>query len=342
MSEKPLLTRRAVGQVAAAALAAPALLRWSSEAIAAAGVLKFAHGMEASHPAHTNIVAAVAKIAEDTKGALTVKVFPNGQLGGDDELLAQVRSGAVDLTLGVPAWFTSNIPECASSSLPFVFSNYDQCWAAWDGDFGDHIRSLISGIGVTTAKTTWDLGFRDITSNVKPVTTVDDLRGLKIRLPGNPLSIALFKTFGSSPVVIELQETYSALQSHLVDAQENSLVSINATKLQEVQKYCSTTNHVWNGLWIFGSSANLSKLPEEHRKILFDRFDEAGLNQRREMAALSSSLRKKLSDGGLIFNDPSQDSFKAALKSAGFYTDWKAKIGDQTWAMLEKYTGPLG
>jgi tripartite ATP-independent transporter DctP family solute receptor len=327
---------------AVAALAAPAIVGISTRASAAQHVLKFGHDLSVTHPAHTNLVAASKKIEEDSKGQLRVQVFPNGQLGGDTEELAQVRSGALDMTLGVPSWLASSIPQCAASDLGFTFSGYDQCWAAWDGDFGDRIRSLIAGAGITTFDKTWDLGFRQVTSNAGPVNSVDDLKGLKIRLPGNPVSTAMFKALGASPVTIELTELYTALQTHLVDAEENSLVSINAANLQEVQKYCSITNHLWNGLWIFANTGNLNKLPEDLRKILFDRMNEAGLNQRKEMADLAQSLVEKLQKDGMVFNTPSQESFKNKLRDAGFYVEWKAKIGDDTWALLEKYTGKIG
>lgn len=325
----------------AALVFAPAVLR-VSRARAAEHVMKFGHDLSVTHPAHTNLVAGAKNILEDSGGRLEVQIFPNAQLGGDSETLAQVRSGALDMTLGVPSWMTSLIPQCASSDLGFLFSGYDQCWAAWDGDFGDHMRELISSIGVTTFKTTWDLGFRQITSNVKPIESVDDLAGLKIRLPPNPVSNSMFSQLGAAPVTIPLKELYTALQTHLADAQENSLVSIEAAKVYEVQKYCSVTNHIWNGLWIFGSTQNIDALPDDLKEILFKRMNEAGMNQRAEMAALAASLTSKFEADGMVFNYPKQDSFKDKLRSTGFYVDWKEKIGPETWSLLEKYTGPIG
>jgi TRAP-type transport system periplasmic protein len=337
-----LSRRRFLGR-ASATICAPALIGLAgSRAYAADYVLKFAHGLQTSHPAHTNLVPAVKKISDDSGGRLQVRIFPNAQLGGDDELISQMRSGAVDMIFSVPVWFTSLLPEGAVSSLPFIFKDYDQCWAAWDGDLGAHITDRMSTIGITMFKTAWDLGFRQITTNVKPIETVADVQGLKIRVPGNPLLIALFKTLGAAPVVIELEETYSALQTHLVDAQENSLPSIQAAKIQEVVKYCSMTNHVWNGIWVMGNATNINKLPADLKKILFDRLNEAGLNQRTEMAQLNKGLTETFEKGGLKFNYPSQDSFKAKLGDAKFYDEWKQKVGNETWAMMEKYVGKVG
>lgn len=336
-------SRRNVLQGAAAALAAPALVGLSGRlAFAAEFVLRLGHDLSVTHPAHTNLVAGAKKILEATGGRLEVQVYPSSQLGGDSETLAQVRSGALDMTLGVPSWLTSAIPQCAMSDLGFTFRDYAQCWAAWDGDFGDHMRKLISTLGITTFKTTWDLGFRQMTSSKKPIESVADLQGLKLRLPPNPVSNAMFKQLGAAPTTIPLKELYTALQTGLADAQENSLVSIEAAKVFEVQKFCSITNHIWNGLWIFGSTRNLDKLPPELRTALFNGMNEAGLNQRAQMEAQSKTLTKKFEGDGLKFNYPSQDSFKNKLKETGFYVDWKKKIGDETWSLLEKYTGPIG
>ena len=147
----------------------------------------------------------------------------------------------------------------------------------------------------------------------------------------------MFTQLGAAPVTIPLKELYTALQTHLADAQENSLVSIEAAKVYEVQKYCSITNHIWNGLWIFGSAQNINNLPDDLKTILFARMDEAGLNQRAEMAALAKSLTSKFEGDGMVFNYPKQDTFKDKLRSTGFYVDWKTKIGEETWALLERY-----
>ena len=171
---------------AAAAVFAPAVLGLPRRAHAAEHVLKLGHDLSVTHPAHTNLVAGAQKILEESGGRLEVEVFPNSQLGGDSETLAQVRSGALDMTLGVPSWMTSMIPQCASSDLGFLFSGYDQCWAAWDGDFGDHMRKLISTSRRDHFPKTWDLGFRQVTSNVAPVETVEDLAGLKLACPRTP------------------------------------------------------------------------------------------------------------------------------------------------------------
>ena len=123
----------------------------------------------------------------------------------------------------------------------------DHVWAAMDGDLGDMLRGIAEQIGLYCLDKGYDHGFRQITTRTKPITSPDDLRGFKIRLPVAPYLISLFRHLGASPTAINFNEVYSALQTGIVDGQENPLVLIDTAKLYEVQKYCSLTNHVWSG-----------------------------------------------------------------------------------------------
>ena len=117
-----------------------------------------------------------------------------------------------------------------------------------DGDLGNYCRGIAEKIGFHCMDKASDHGFRQITMKSKPINTPDDLKGVKIRLPVAPLFIALFQHLGASPTPINFGEVYSALQTGLVDGQENPLILIDTAKLYEVQKYCSMTNHIWVGI----------------------------------------------------------------------------------------------
>ncbi len=257
-------------------------------------------------------------------------------------MLSQVRAGALDLYFGAPSFLSSSIPEVAISDLGYTFRNYDQCWAAWDGRFGDYMRQLIAKIGVTTFTKTWDLGFRQVTSNAGPVRTVEDLKGLKIRVPANPVSTSMFKHLGAAPANINLKELYTALQTRIVDAQENSLITIETLKVYEVQKFCSMTNHFWSGLWLFGNTRNLEKIPDDLRQVLFEQMNAAAITQRGEMRVLSETLSTKLAKDGLAFNTPAPESFRERLASSGYYEEWHKTIGPRAWGLLEDYVGKIG
>jgi len=116
---------------------------------------------------------------------------------------------------------------------------------------------------------------------------------------------------------------------------------IETAKLYEVQKYCSLTNHIWNGFWFLANDAAWKRLPKNLQEIVERRINEAALKQRADSEKLASTLRSKLTSQGLVFNQPDTSPFRAKLQQAGFYKEWKDKFGDQAWSLLEKATGTL-
>jgi len=164
---------------------------------------------------------------------------------------------------------------------------------------------------------------------------------LKIRVPVSPLWISMFKAFAASPASIDFSEVYSALRTHIVEGQENPLAIIETAKLYQVQKYCSLTNHMWDGFWMLANAASWKKLPPTLQEIVARNFNEAALSERSDVATLNASLADKLKAKGMVLNIPETEPFRAALRKAGFYAEWKGKYGDAAWAILEKYAGSL-
>jgi TRAP-type C4-dicarboxylate transport system substrate-binding protein len=151
----------------------------------------------------------------------------------------------------------------------------------------------------------------------------------------------MFKALEASPASINFNEVYSALQSKVVDGQENPLAIISTAKLYEVQKYCSLTNHMWDGFWFLANGKAWERLPEDLRTIVARHVNAAGLKERVDVAALNATLQKDLAANGLVFNQPKSDTFRDRMRKAGFYAEWKGKFGDEAWAILERSTGKL-
>jgi tripartite ATP-independent transporter DctP family solute receptor len=242
-------------------------------------------------------------------------------------------SGAVMQTL---------VPVAGINAVPFAFKDYAEVWAAMDGDLGAHVRSAVEPRGLYLFPRSLDNGFRNITTSTKPIEKVEDLQNLKIRVPPAPLWVSMFKALGASPTSISLAELYSALQTKVVDGQENPLVQIETVKIYEVQKYCSMTGHVWDGNWVAANGKRWSALPEDVRKLISARFDAAAVKQREDVARLNTELETSLKQKGLTFNYPEKAPFRDALTKAGFYAEWKQKYGAEPWSKLEKYAGTLG
>jgi len=134
---------------------------------------------------------------------------------------------------------------------------------------------------------------------------------------------------------------YSALQTHIVEGQENPLAVIATGKLYEVQKYCAMTNHMWDGFWFLANKQSFARLPPELQAIVRNAVNDAAVKERADVFALNNSLKAELQSKGLQFNDVDQDPFRDKLRAAGFYADWHKKFGNEAWALLEKYSGKL-
>ena len=332
-----LFIQRALG---ASMLAAPFIR--PARAQTAEYVLKFGNNNPPTHPMIVAMTQAAERIKADSDGKVELQLFPSSALGSDTDMLSQVRSGALEL-FAVSALVLSTLtPVSAINGVGFAFQNYDQIWRAMDGNLGAHVREGIGNANLYAFEHMWDNGFRQITSGSHPITSVGDLAGFKIRVPPSPLWVSLFTAFGASPASINLAETYSALQTHLVEGHENPLALILILRMYEVQKYVSITNHMWDGYWLVANKRAWGNLPDAMKTIVAKHIKDATMQERAAIRALNESVQGELVTKGLIFNTPESAPFREKLKAAGFYDSWKSKFGDQTWALLEAHTGKLG
>ena len=329
--------------VTTAAFAAPGLLLRPGSVRAATPEFSYKLGiaLAPTHPTTAGLQAACAAILKESNGRLSIEVFPNSQLGSDTDMISQVRSGAIDFVSTAGLIWGTLVPVASISGVGFVFPNYDAVWKAMDGELGAHIRGAFAKANLFPQSKIWDHGFRQVTSGARQITTPQDLSGFKIRVPLSPALTSLFKAFGAAPTGINMAEVYTALQTKVVDGQENPLTILETQKLYEVQKYCSLTSHVWDGFWLVANLRTWNALPEDLRQLASRIFDAHALLQRQAVDALNTRLRKELEAKGMTFNAPDLAPFRETLRKAGFYTDWQKKFGPDAWAQLEKYAGSL-
>jgi tripartite ATP-independent transporter DctP family solute receptor len=332
------MTRRAV-LAAGMAMPLPAVLR--RPAWAAEFEYKLATGQDPTHPVNTRAQEALDRIRQATGGRLDIKLFPANQLGSDTDLLTQVRNGSVEffnLSTSILATF---VPVAGILNTGFAFKDYDGVWKAADGDLGGYIRAQIGKTPIIAVARPFDNGFRHITSSTREIKAPEDLKGFKIRVPPAPMLTSLFKALEAGPAPINFNELYSALQTKVVEGQENPLAIIATTRIYEVQKFCSLTGHVWDGYWVLGNKRAFERLPKDLQEVVSREFDRSATDQRADVAKLSVSLREELSAKGMQFLDVDREPFRQALAKTTFYKDWKAKYGDEAWSHLEKYSGKL-
>jgi len=312
------------------------------QAHAAEFTLRYANNLPATHPMNLRAKEMAARIASESKGRVDLQIYPSSQLGSDTDTLSQIRSGAVDFFTLSPLILGTFIPAAQISGIGFAFKDYDQVWRAMDGDLGAYVRKQIDATPLFAFEKIWNGGFRQITTSTKVLSTPEDMQGMKLRVPPSPLWTSMFKALGAAPASVNFSETYSALQTHIVEGQENPLSIIYTAKLYEVQKHCALTNHMWDGFWFLGNKESFDRLPKDIQQIVRNAVNDSGVKQRQDVQDLDMNLRGKLTSNGLLFNEPNADIFRKKLGDGGFYQEWQKKFGPQEWAVLEKYTGKLG
>jgi len=334
-----LVTRRTAllaGTAAGATLAMPWVARAAPEFS-----LKYANNVPVTHPLNVRAKEAMDRIKEQTNGRVEIEIFPNNQLGSDTDMLSQLRSGAIEFFTLSGLILSTLVPVASINCIGFAWGSYDQVWPAMDGGLGAYIRAQIDKAGLHAMEQAWDNGFRQITSSTRPIRTPDDLKGFKIRVPPSPLWTSMFKAFDAAPTSINFSEVYSALQTKVVEGQENPLAVIFFAKLFEVQKYLSQTNHMWDGFWFLANGKAWQGLPADVRDVIAKNLNQSARDQRDDVKKANDTLQADLTSKGMEFIKVDPAPFRAKLQGAGFYKEWRGKYGDEAWAVLEKFTGPI-
>ena len=267
------------------------------------------------------------ELATLTDGDLTADIFPAMQLGGAKENVDQVRSGVIMGTWIGIAYLSRTVPELEAVSLPFAFANREQAFKVIDGKVGDLLNQKLADKGFTTLGY-MELGSRNVTNNKRPIKSLEDFQGLKIRMQPNETHLASFRAIGASPAPMGIKEVYSAMQQGVLDGQENPYSIIATKRFNEVQKYLSDSGHFFDFIVVVVSKKKFDKLKPEFQTAMRQAMNKAIAWQRSKAAEEDVSSRKALVASGMQF-DPISDDVRAQLKSAtaGVVDDLKKKIG---------------
>jgi tripartite ATP-independent transporter DctP family solute receptor len=328
--------------------------RWLAAGAAACGVAfagrparaagfayRYASNLTVDHPLNVFMRQCWDAVRRETGGRLDVQIFPNSVLGGDTAVLTQLRSGAVQFFTLDGGILESLVPVAAIQGVGFAFRDSADAFAAMDGPLGDEVRSRIAERGLYVHPKMWENGMRQITAGSRAIRRAEDLAGFRIRTPPGALWVDLFKSLGAAPTPINFADVYSALQTKLVDGQENPYAIIDTAKLYEVQKYLSVTNHMWSAYHFLGNGDAWNALPADVRAIVERNLTIFALRQRRDTMLRNASLADKLARRGMIINRADVSGFRTRLTASGFYEKWRATFGPRAWGLLEAHAGRL-
>jgi tripartite ATP-independent transporter DctP family solute receptor len=240
-----------------------------------------------------------------------VVVYGSSQLGGDSELLKKLKLGTVDLALPSTV-MSSQVPAFGLFEMPYLVKSREHMAKIRDQVVNPSLVPLALKAGYRIIGI-WENGFRQITNNKRPIKTPDDLKGIKLRVPGGTWRVKMFKAYGANPSPLAFSEVFVALQTGVMDGEENPLAQIYPARFYEVQKYLSMTGHVYTPAYLT-AGASWSRLPADVQKILADTAVEMQPVVYKIAAGLDESLYKKLKDAGMQINEADKDAFIKASK----------------------------
>jgi tripartite ATP-independent transporter DctP family solute receptor len=333
------LTRRqalSTGALAGAAILLPRYAR------AAEFNWKFTSSQPAAHASTVRYLEAAERVKQKSGGRFEITVFHSGQLGTDIDTFTQVRIGGVHMMVLSNLITATAAPLTSLCSMPFALPSYTEIWQAMDGKLGQLLRADLEKAGYLTTDRILDDGFHQITSSTKPINTVADLQGFKLRAPPSPLLVSTWRALGAAPTTMNFSELYTALQTGVVEGQESAIAYMKANRIFEVQKYVSLTSHLWDGWYTLINPRAFKRLPKDMADLVMESFNQAGIDERGDLADLNESAKGFLAEKGMqITTPPDMAPFRSKLKEAGFYKEWKEKMGPEAWALLENISGPL-
>jgi TRAP-type transport system periplasmic protein len=331
------MRRRLFALLTGALIPSLALLGLASAARAEIGehTLKFATQNNKGHPSVEGMEKFKELVEERSGGNITVKLFPGGVLGGDLQTLSALQGGTVEMLVLNAGLVGGVAKDFALADLPFLYDTPEQADAVMDGPFGAKLMEQLPAHGLAGLGF-WELGFRQLTNNRHPVTKVDDIAGLKIRVVQQPVMIDLFNALGANAVPMPFPEVYTALETGAIDGQENPFPNILATKFYEVQKYLTVTKHVYNPQIVLVSGKLWDKLNAEERKLLQDAAIEARDFQRATSRAQSAEALAQLKEEGMEVTElPPEEMAKLREKAKPVVEAHKKTASPELVQLLE-------
>jgi TRAP-type transport system periplasmic protein len=302
-------------------LAAAAGTFFAAGAHAQAVKLTLGHGAAIGNPRHEAAVKFAEVLKAKSGGRIEVQVAPSAQLGDDAAMVTAMRTGALDMSANSQGAVANAVPEFAAFGMPFAFSSPAAAFKLLDGPLGKELAAKSAEKGLILLGT-WDNGIRQMTNSKRAIAKVEDMKGLKMRVPPDATLVDIMKSLGAESQQIKFAELYVALQQGVVDGQENPLVNIHASKLYEVQKFLTMTNHQFQMTPFLMSKRTWDKLSDADKKAVQEAAAEATALQRKLSAEADDKLLAELKAKGVQVNTVDKAAFAKA--TAEVTAKWEA------------------
>jgi TRAP-type transport system periplasmic protein len=286
------LTFTLAAGIAVAALTGPASAQFQDRTI------RVSNGVYAEHPVSNGVNKMNACVGEKSGGKMKLQAFWGGALGGDLQATQSLRTGTLEMVITSTSPLVGILPQLGIFDLPFLFANEKEADTVLDGSFGQYINDKLPSVGLVNLAY-WENGFRNLTNSRKPVTKMDDLPGVKVRVMQNNIFLDTFNTLGANAVPMAGGEVFTALETKAIDGHENPIVNIETSKMYEVQKYLSMTNHAYTPFLVLYSKQLFDKLSPEEQKALQDCAIVGRDEQRKVSREVTEKSLAKLKQEGM-------------------------------------------
>ena len=315
---------------AGAAVFMPAIAR------AQAVVLRRADVQPAAHPSPQSALKAAAEVKEKTGGRIEIQSFPNGQLGSSRDMVESVASGALTMVTEGAAQLGQFVPQLSIIEAPYIWKDAAHMTRALKSPLMDELnKALVEKRGMRMIGVNY-YGVRHLTSGKKPINSVEDMKGFKLRVPEVDTFRAMAEAWGARPTPLNFSELYLALSQGAVDGQENPLPTIASAKLAEVQKYLVLTAHIITPRLVIVNEAAWQKIPQADRDVVVAAVDKAATWQDNEILEQEKGLADSLGKAGMTVTTPDNEAFrKPVLASvpAKFESKWGKGLWDRIQAL---------
>jgi tripartite ATP-independent transporter DctP family solute receptor len=298
--------------------------------------LKLTFADTQSHPLYDVLKRFAEDVSKRTSGAIDIQVFSIGQLGSGTNILTGLQTGIIDFCAHTSGFIDTIFPKFQVVDLPFLFSDSASAERLLDGPTGTKLLDMLPTKGIYGLG--WGhWGWRVVSTVGKKAPEPADMKGLKIRVQPGAIFAATFRALGASPVAIDLTEVYLALSQHVIDAVETPMISLAATKHDEIVNTINLTNQVYNVGVMMASKAKFDTLPKDAQEAIRAASVNLSKDWRTTVAAKSEEIAERDKTKGMTFVEPDRDAYRKATESV--YPQFKDIIGADLYDAVLKEAG---
>jgi tripartite ATP-independent transporter DctP family solute receptor len=292
--------------------------------------IRVSNGVNQDHPNGKGVEVMAKCAADKSGGKIKITGFWGGALGGDLQAAQALRSGTQEMVVTSTSPLVGILPEIGVFDLPFLISSEKEADQLLDGEFGKFISEKMPAVGLVNLAY-WENGFRNATNSKQPIKKWEDFQGVKMRVMQNPIFLDTFKNMGANAVPMNFGEVFAALETRTIDGQENPFVTIETSKMNEVQKYLSVTRHAYTPFMVLFSKKIWDGYSPEEQKVLTDCATQARDVQRQTNRELNQKSFASLREKGMQVNElPEAEVARMREQAKPIYEKHAATIGKET------------